>query len=133
MIPPIPEIRITRRNGQPLKKDGQYVVYWMIAQRRTRWNFALQHAVRLAESLQKPLVIFEALRCDYEWASDRIHRFVVQGMAENQRRAEESSAFYFPYVEPEAGHGKGLLSELARSACAVVTDEFPCFLSLIHI
>lgn len=127
MTPPVPEIRITRRNERPLRKRGQFVVYWMIAQRRTQWNFALQHALRMAESLQKPLVILEALRSDYKWASDRIHRFVLQGMAENQRRVEETSAFYFPYVEPEAGHGKGLLSELARSACAVVTDEFPCF------
>lgn len=127
MIPPVPETRLTRHNDRPLHSSGRYVVYWMIAQRRTGWNFALQQAVRLAESLQKPLVILEALRCDYEWASDRIHRFVLQGMAENQRQLEKTSAFYFPYVEPEIGHGKGLLHELARSACAVVTDEFPCF------
>jgi deoxyribodipyrimidine photo-lyase len=34
---------------------------------------------------------------------------------------------YFPYVEPSPGAGRGLLETLARSACVVVTDEFPCF------
>ena len=50
----------------------------MIASRRVTWNFALDRAVEWAEKLQKPLVILEALRCGYPWASDRMHRFVTR-------------------------------------------------------
>ena len=49
---------------------------------RTKWNFALDRAVEWARELRKPLVILEALRCDYPWASERFHRFVMDGMAE---------------------------------------------------
>ena len=80
-----------------------------------------------AEKLQKPLVILEALRCDYPWASDRIHRFVLDGMAENACWLEGTDVLYYPYLEPKPNAGKGLLAALASHACVVVTDEFPCF------
>ena len=49
--------------------------------RRTRFNFGLQRAVECSAALRKPLVVLEALRCDYPWASDRFHQFVLEGMA----------------------------------------------------
>jgi deoxyribodipyrimidine photo-lyase len=99
----------------------------MIAFRRTTWNFALDRAVEWAEMLQKPLVILEALRCGYPWASDRMHRFMLDGMAEHAGRLENTSVYYYPYIEPKTGAGKGLLAALASHACVVVTDDFPCF------
>jgi deoxyribodipyrimidine photo-lyase len=110
-----------------VRGDGQYVLYWMIASRRLHFNFALDRALELCGELRKPLIIFEALRCDYRWASDRFHRFVIDGMADNAARCIKSRALYFPYVEPVHGAGKGLLQALAAEACVVVTDEFPCF------
>jgi deoxyribodipyrimidine photo-lyase len=55
----------------------------MVSSRRTRFNFGLQHAVDLARELARPLVVLEALRCDYRWACERFHRFVLDGMADN--------------------------------------------------
>jgi len=100
----------------------------MIASRRTTWNFGLQRAIERATELRKPLVILEPLNCDYRWASDRIHRFILDGMAENGRRFDRSLVFYYPYIEPSKGAGKGLLSALARNACLIVTDDYPCFM-----
>jgi len=60
----------------------------MIAFRRATWNFALDRSVEWAERLGKPLVVLEALRCVYPWASDRMHSFVLDGMAENAYRLE---------------------------------------------
>jgi len=99
----------------------------MTAARRTRWNFGLQRAIEHAVELRRPLIVLEALRCDYEWASDRLHRFVLDGMAENARRFARSPALYYPYVEHTAGTGRGLLRALASDACLVVTDWFPAF------
>ncbi len=120
-------LRFTVCNRAPIVSDGDYVLYWMIGQRRVSWNFALQRAVDLAQELGKPLVVFEALRCDYPWASDRLHRFVLQGMAEHRDRLADTSVTYFPYVERQVGAGKGLLEALAKKACAIVTDDFPSF------
>jgi len=99
----------------------------MSAFRRTKWNFALDRAVEWARELRKPLVILEALRCDYPWASERFHRFVMDGMAEKMGALRDSRVLYYAYVEPRAGAGKGLLGALAKRACVVVTDDYPAF------
>ncbi|HTI52315.1 MAG TPA: deoxyribodipyrimidine photolyase, partial [Planctomycetaceae bacterium] len=102
----------------------------MIAFRRTEWNFSLQRAVEWAVKLHKPLVIFEPLRIGYRWASDRIHRFVIDGMADNAARIaalKNRGIVYLPYIEPAVDAGKGLLAALVERACLVVTDDFPSF------
>lgn len=123
----VPEIRVRAANDKPVRAAGEYVLYWMIAARRRRANFALQHAVELAFQLGRPLVVLEALRCDYRWASDRLHTFVLQGMADNSKDFGDAGVRYHAYVEPKRGAGKGLLAAWAKQACAVVTDDFPCF------
>jgi deoxyribodipyrimidine photo-lyase len=99
----------------------------MIAFRRAGWNHSLQRAADWAEELAKPLVVLEALRVGYPWASDRLHRFVLDGMADNARRFERKRLHYYAYVEERPGDGKGLLSQLASRACLVVTDDYPTF------
>jgi deoxyribodipyrimidine photo-lyase len=123
----VPDIRIQMCHDAPVNAAGDFVLYWMIANRRVRWNFSLQRAVEWAQELNKPLVILEALRVDYPWASDRLHRFVMDGMAEKARRLASTGVLYYPYVEPARDAGKGLLETLAARACVMVTDDFPCF------
>lgn len=123
----VPPIRIVESNTAAVHSEGDYVLYWMTANRRLQYNFSLQRAVEWATELQKPLLVFEALRCGYEWASVRFHRFVLQGMADNTAAAAKAGVSYLPYVEPVPGAGSGLLTTLADNACVVVTDDFPCF------
>ena len=123
----VPGIRIEPMNAAPVRADGKFVLYWMIASRRTTYNFALERAAEIARGLSRPLLVLEALRCDYPWASDRIHAAILRGMEENAARCKAAGVGYFAYVEPEKGAGKGLLEALAKDACAVVTDDFPCF------
>jgi len=115
-------------NDAPLRPERAFVLYWMTSARRIRWNYALDHAVALSAEMQKPLVILEALRLGYRWASDRIHHFVIEGMVENARRLANTPVLYYPYVEPTPDAGKGLLRALGRHAVAVVTDDFPGFM-----
>jgi deoxyribodipyrimidine photo-lyase len=112
----------------PPREMGSYVLYWMTMYRRAGWNFALERAVRWAERLQRPLVVLEALRCDYPWASERLHRFILEGMRDNAAAFAGKPLLYYPYVEPAPGAGKGLLAALAREACLVVGDDFPAFM-----
>lgn len=124
---PVPASRIRILNDVPPRPDGDYVLYWMTAARRATWNFALERALDWARQSLRPLVVLEALRCDYPWASDRLHAFVLQGMAENARRFAAAPVTYHAYVEPTPGAGRGLLAALAARACAVVTDDAPLF------
>ena len=123
----VPEIRIRKGNDGSINPKGDYVLYWMIACRRTNWNFGLQRAIERAVELNKPLVVLEALRIGYEWACDRFHGFVLKGMEDNARSLAESGVVYYPYVEPEPDADKGLLAALAQKACILVTDDFPGF------
>jgi len=123
----VPKARIRPLNDAPVRPDGRFVLYWMNAFRRTRWNFSLQRAVEWARELSKPLLVLEPLRVDYPWASDRLHRFVLQGMADNLRRLRDKPVTYFPYVEPTPRAGKGLLASLSEQACVIVGDDFPAF------
>jgi len=123
----IPALRIRPANTRSVRTDGAQVVYWMIASRRIRFNFALQRAANWSRHLGLPLVIFEALRSDYRWANDRLHRFVADGMADTAGALEGRNVTYLPYFESDKGAGRGLLEALAADAAVVVTDDFPTF------
>ena len=123
----IPEVRIRTALDAAINTDGDYVLYWMVANRRLNWNYSLDRAVDWSQKLNKPLLIFEALRTGYQWASDRIHNFVIEGMIDNQKEASRNGLCYYPYLEPTHGAGSGLLKALASRAAVVVSDDFPCF------
>jgi deoxyribodipyrimidine photo-lyase len=123
----VPGLRVRACKRRAVREGGSYVLYWMVAYRRPGWNFALQRAVEHARALGRPLVVLEALRAGYTWASERLHAVVLQGMADNARAFEGSPVTFLPYVEPAPGAGKGLLGTLAARACVVVTDDFPGF------
>jgi len=125
--PTVPPLRIRVAGERAIRPEGAFVLYWMGTARRTGWNFALQRAAEHARNLQRPLLILEPLRCTYPWASDRMHRFLIDGMADQRRALEGSGVGYLPYVETEPGQGQGLEEALAAHACVVVTDEFPTF------
>lgn len=124
-LAPAPAIRVRAANEQPIRDEGRHVVYWMIANRRARSSWALQHALALAADLGKPLVVLEALRVGYRWASPRVHRFVMDGMADNRAAFAAAGVLHHAWLEREPGEGKGLLARWARDACAVVTDTYP--------
>ena len=120
-------VRIRLLNDAPVRESGTFVLYWMTAARRMHDNFGLQRAAEWAVRLKKPVVVLEALRCDYPYSSDRLHGFILEGMAENLKSNHGARCLYYPYVERKQGEGKGLVQALAALSAVVVTDDFPCF------
>lgn len=123
----VPAVRVRAVNEQPLRSSGTYVLYWMIAARRTHHSFGLQRAREWADHLGQPLLVFEPLRVGYRWAADRHHVFVMQGMRDQSDRLAQAGVRYLPYLEREPGQGQGLLAALAERATVVVTDDYPAF------
>ena len=119
--------RTRRLSDAPVHPARGYILYWMTAQRRLQRNHALERAARWSSHLAKPLLIFEPLRCDYAWASDRLHRFVIDGMMDNAKAAAALGVAYLPYIEPSRHAAKGLLAALSQDACVVLGDEHPGF------
>lgn len=127
MTPPQPASnqRVTADDRAQARSGARYVLYWMTAQRRMRANFALDRAAAWAQHLGRPLLVLEALAANYEHASDRIHRFVLDGMKDNAEACQRHGVRYLRYVEPRAGAGRGLVKDLAQHAAVVVTDDHP--------
>ena len=86
----VPSQRIRVLNRGLLRPSADYVLYWMLAARRPRHNFALERAIELSRELGKPLLVLEALSAGYPWASDRLHHFVIRGMADNRAAFEKA-------------------------------------------
>lgn len=122
------DARIRHANQAALAPEREYILYWMQLYRRLDHNHALDHALRLSIEMKKPLVIYEGLKLGYPWASLRLHRFILEGMRANAAAAAKLGVNYWPFVETPEDAGRGLLRTLASRACAVVTDDFPCFI-----
>ena len=123
----VPTERLATANSAPIRGDGDFVLYWMIAHRRPHWNHALERAVERARELKRPLVICEYVRSGHQWSCDRLHRLMIEGMAVNRAAFARTRAHYLPIVEESRGAGAAVLRALVARACCVVTDEFPTY------
>lgn len=109
--------RVRALNDAPEDPSKEFVLLWLQGQRRLRQNLCYSHAQRRANELRKPLVVFEALRFDYPHASDRLHRFVLEGVADNAADAAARGLAYGFYLQRPGGP-RGVLHQLAARAAA---------------
>lgn len=72
--------RVRNLNDLPPNDGGRYVLYWMQASQRTRFNHALEHAITLANSRKESLVVCFGLMDDYPEANARHYAFMLQGL-----------------------------------------------------
>ncbi len=81
------EDRVQRLNGAPFRAGARYVLYWAQMNRRVAFNHALAYAVGMANQAGLPLLVYEGLTCDYPYASDRLHTFILEGVPDTGARA----------------------------------------------
>jgi deoxyribodipyrimidine photo-lyase len=120
-------LRVTRAAGEENAR-GEYVLYWAQAGRRLQRNLALDYAVTRANALRLPVVVYESIRPDYPYASDRLHAFVIDGIAANRRHAEARGLRYLFFLPRTRDEARGVVRRLASRARLVVTDEYPTFI-----
>ena len=123
-----PQARLRVLVDRPSVPDRRFVLYWMTGQRRVTWNWAMDRALAWARELDLPLLVFEPIGVEYEYASRRMHRFALDGMRDTRDRLRDTPIGYFPWVERTRGEGKGLLEALSRSAAVVIADDLPHFI-----
>lgn len=126
--PPGLDLRIRQIQAATPNPQGDYVLYWMQAQRRLSNNLALYTAIDRANDLGLPVVVYEGLRPDYPEANARIHTFAVEGMRENAETAAARGLKYLAYVAQKGSVDREALGRLAARAALVVTDEYPAFI-----
>jgi len=119
--------RVRALNERPADPRKPFVLLWLQGQRRVSQNLAFSHAQRSANELGLPLVVYEGLRRDYPYASERLHRFVLEGVADTADDCARRGVAYGFFLE-QKDSPRGTLHALAARAALVVTDWLPTFI-----
>lgn len=120
--------RVVQLNDKQPNANGRYVLYWMQMFKRTSSNHALTWAIRKANEMKLPLVVYEGLKFYYPWASDRIHTFILEGVEEKRREFERLGIRYIFYLQKDESSQKNTIAALAKDAALIVIDDYPCFI-----
>ena len=105
------------KGGQP--GGGDYVLYWMQASVRTRFNHALEYAAGQANDRDLPLIVAFGLTPGYPEANERSYLFLLEGLRDVQRNLKERGIGFVLRL----GHPPEVMLELAKRASLVVTDR----------
>ena len=124
--------RVIQLNDRPVNPNARYVLYWMQMYKRVDNNHSLIYAIRRANELRLPLVVYEGLKYYYPWANDRIHTFILEGVEEKRVAFEALGIRYVFYLQKDADVSKNTVAALAKDAALIVTDDFPCFIIPEH-
>ena len=124
--------RVVQLNDAQINKGGRYILYWMQMYKRVDYNHALIWAIRKANELKLPLVVYEGLKYYYPWASDRLHTFILEGVEEKRKQFSELGIRYIFYLQKDADSPKQTVAKLAKDAALIVTDDYPCFIIPEH-
>lgn len=120
-------IRVREGNKKPVLEEGEYILYWIRANRRLAWNHSLDYSIHLAKKFKKPLVLFESVMMDYEWSSPRLHQFLLEGICDTAEDASHVGFTYWPFVETKEHSLSEIVPGILKKASVVITDDFPCF------
>lgn len=81
-----------------LKKDavrqGKYILYWMQAAQRVKYNHALDYALYEAGKRNIPLVVYFGLIPDFPGANLRHYSFMMQGLEEVGRSLRKNNIYF---------------------------------------
>ena len=120
--------RVRKINDKQVRSSGEFVLYWMTSTRRYYYNAALERAIDLSISLNKPLLVIECISVRHEWSSERVLSFVAQGMVDNLSIFEDQGITYIPWIETHIDSGDGMLRKLSSKACSIIIDDYPTYL-----
>jgi deoxyribodipyrimidine photo-lyase len=99
--------------------SGDYILYWLQASQRVKYNHALEFAIRKANDLEKPLVVYFGLMDDFPEANERHYYFMLEGLKEIKDQLKDLRIrMVILHRSPEEG-----IIKLSDEASLVVTDR----------
>ncbi|MBN2590720.1 MAG: deoxyribodipyrimidine photo-lyase [Sedimentisphaerales bacterium] len=114
----IQEERIEILNDEKVR-DGEYVLYWMQAAQRSEYNHALEYAIRRANELQLPVLVFFGITDKFPQANLRHYYFMLEGLKQTQKALGARGIKLIVRIQsPEEG-----IVVLAKKAALVVVDS----------
>lgn len=114
----IPNERIQALNTKDIV-NRPYVLYWMQSAQRVVYNHALEYAVRTANTLQKPLLVFFGITENFPQANERHYCFMLEGLREVKAAlAQRNIGMLIRRISPEIG-----ALALSDDAALIVVDR----------
>jgi deoxyribodipyrimidine photo-lyase len=111
--------RIKPLNNRGIIAGNPYVLYWMQSAQRAECNHALEYAIRQANLLKKPLLVYFGVTEDFPEGNARHYRFMLEGLKETASVLKQRNIrLLVRRISPE----KGALA-LSKSAIVTVTDR----------
>ncbi|RKI16193.1 deoxyribodipyrimidine photo-lyase [Corallococcus sp. AB030] len=110
-----------------------FVLYWCMVNHRWEENHALDAAIALGNHLGLPVVVYQAIRPDYPYASERLHAWALEGMADMAKGCAPRGLQYWLELPRTKKEHKPRLASLGRRAAAVVSDLFPTYIIPGHL
>jgi deoxyribodipyrimidine photo-lyase len=110
--------RITYLNDAS-KKNGSFIVYWMQQSQRTRFNHALQYAIKQANAEKLPLIVYFGLTETYPEANRRHYQFMLEGLKHVKTSLETMGV---KFVIKKQDPSKGIVT-LADESTMVIVDR----------
>ena len=92
-------------------------------------NPLIDAAIRLANSLDLPVLVYHGVREDYPYASDRLHRFILGASRDLERDCADRGLACVQFVDRADHREKGLVYRLAAEAAAVLLEDQPAFVA----
>ncbi len=115
----IQEDRISYLNEKE-EQEGNYIIYWMQAAQRIKYNQALETAIRIANKRSLPLVVYFEINTDFPEANLRHYYFMLEGLQEVKQNFKNMG------INMVIGYPKDNrytnLSSLAKRAVMIITD-----------
>lgn len=111
--------RTQRLNDQPIVRNGRFVLYWMQASQRTRFNHALEYCIEQANALNLPPAVCFGLMDDYPEANERHYAFMLQGLEDVASNLKRRGIQFVIKLGPPAQ----VALHYARHAALLVCDR----------
>ena len=94
------------------------MLYWMQAAQRVEYNHALEYAIRTANKLKQPILVFFGITESWPGANLRHYYFMLEGLQEVQKALEAKGIqMVVRRDSPDSGTVK-----LAKDAALVIVD-----------
>lgn len=127
-LPPHLAERVRAFNQEVASESGEFILLWIHHAVRADENPALDTAIHLANSLRKPLLIYQGLGGDHRFNSDRHHAFILEGARDFAAQLDArqwGSSVRFAFHLPADPSQPSPLRSLIQRAAAFVTEDFP--------
>jgi deoxyribodipyrimidine photolyase len=116
--------RTVELNAGPVRREGEFVLYWAHHALRTHDNPALEAAASIAMQLDLPLLVYQGLGGRHRYNADRHHRFILEAardFSEQLAAVGQRLLFHLPQdpVQP------GPLNDLLGRSAVVVSELYP--------